>query len=104
MSAMDDTTTLGRARVSFAKQSDIDEFADMLAKFERGEIGPDQWRGFPPLRGAYRERNARDAQMMGLKNPQGPPTQRQLVAAAGGSAEKTRGFSPVTPGDKKPTA
>ncbi len=44
MSAMDDTTTLGRARVSFAKQSDIDEFADTLAKFERGEIGPDQWR------------------------------------------------------------
>ena len=25
-------------------ESDIDEFADTLAKFERGEIAPDQWR------------------------------------------------------------
>ena len=56
MSAMDDTTTLGRARVSFAKQSDIEEFADTLAKFERGEIGPDQWRVFRLLRGTYGQR------------------------------------------------
>ena len=30
MAAHDDPKTLGRARLSFAKESDIDEFADML--------------------------------------------------------------------------
>ena len=34
MAAIDDPKTLGRARLSFAKESDIDEFADMLGKFE----------------------------------------------------------------------
>ena len=46
MSAIDDPKTLGRARLSFADQHDIDEFIATLEKFERGEIGPDQWRGF----------------------------------------------------------
>ena len=32
MAAIDDPKTLGRARLSFAKESDIDEFADMLAQ------------------------------------------------------------------------
>jgi uroporphyrin-III C-methyltransferase / precorrin-2 dehydrogenase / sirohydrochlorin ferrochelatase len=32
--------TLGRARLSFAQESDIDEFVDVLTRFERGEIGP----------------------------------------------------------------
>ncbi len=96
MSAMDDTTTLGRARVSFAKQSDIDEFADMLAKFERGEIGPDQWRGFRLLRGTYGQRQAEDAQMMRIKIPQGLLTERQLLALAEVSEQYARGFAHVT--------
>ena len=41
MAAHDDPQTLGRARLSFAKESDIDEFASMLAKFESGEITAD---------------------------------------------------------------
>ena len=40
MSAIDDPKTLGRARLSFADQHDIDEFIATLEKFERGEIGP----------------------------------------------------------------
>src|SRR3954447_5634296 len=96
MSAMDDTTTLGRARVSFAKQSDIDEFADTLAKFERGEIGPDQWRGFRLLRGTYGQRQAEDAQMMRIKIPQGLLTERQLLALAEVSEQYARGFAHVT--------
>jgi hypothetical protein len=33
---------LGRARLSFADQHDIDEFIAILETCERGEIGPDQ--------------------------------------------------------------
>ena len=39
MSALDDPKTLGRARLSFADQHDIDEFLATLEKFERGEAG-----------------------------------------------------------------
>ena len=42
MSAIDDPKTLGRARLSFADQHDIDELIATLEKFERGEIGPDR--------------------------------------------------------------
>jgi hypothetical protein len=45
MSVVDDPRTYGRTRLSFADTADIDEFAAVLAQFERGEIGPDQWRG-----------------------------------------------------------
>ena len=50
MSAIDDPKTLGRARLSFADQHDIDEFLATLEKFERGEIGPDKWRAFRLVR------------------------------------------------------
>src|SRR5262245_9476599 len=96
MSAMDDTTTLGRARVSFAKQSDIDEFASMLGKFERGEIGPDQWRVFRLVRGTYGQRQNEDAQMLRIKIPQGVLTDRQLLAIAEVAQQYSRGFAHVT--------
>ncbi len=64
MAAHDDPKTLGRARLSFAKESDIDEFADKLAKFERGDITADEWRAFRLLRGTYGQRQLDDAQMM----------------------------------------
>ena len=46
MWVVDDPKTYGRARLSFADEADIDEFASVLGQFERGEIGPDAWRGF----------------------------------------------------------
>ena len=42
MSVTDDPKTLGRTRLSFASEADIDEFVDVLDKFERGELTPDQ--------------------------------------------------------------
>ena len=47
MAVVDDPKTLGRARLDFAKESDIDEFVAMLGKLERQEITPDEWRRFP---------------------------------------------------------
>ncbi len=96
MSAMDDTTTLGRGRPSFALRSDIDEFADTLAKFESGEIGPDQWRAFRLVRGTYGQRQAEDAQMLRVKIPQGVLTERQAVALADVSEQYSRGFAHIT--------
>lgn len=51
MAATEDRDTLGRARLSFAKESEIDEFVDVLGRFERGEIGPDEWRAYRLVRG-----------------------------------------------------
>ena len=96
MSAMDDTTTLGRGRPSFALRSDIDEFADTLAKFESGEIGPDQWRAFRLVRGTYGQRQAEDAQMLRVKIPQGVLTERQALALADVSEQYSRGFAHIT--------
>jgi sulfite reductase (NADPH) hemoprotein beta-component len=93
---MDDTTTLGRGRLSFALTSDIDEFADTLAKFESGEIGPDQWRAFRLVRGTYGQRQAEDAQMLRVKIPQGVLTARQTQALAEVSEQYARGFAHIT--------
>lgn len=95
MAAHDHPTTLGRARLSFAKESDIDEFADMLGKFERGEISPDQWRGFRLLRGTYGQRQD-DFHMMRIKMPQGIVTVDQWRAMADVAEHYSRGFGHIT--------
>ena len=64
MSAIDDPKTLSCARLSFADQHDIDEFIATLEKSERGEIGPDQWRTFRLVRGAYGQRQDDDVHML----------------------------------------
>jgi sulfite reductase beta subunit-like hemoprotein len=96
MAAHDDPKTLGRARLSFAKASDIDEFADMLTRFENGAITADQWRAFRLLRGTYGQRQLDDAQMMRIKIPQGLLTAHQLVALAEVADRFSRGFGHIT--------
>jgi sulfite reductase (NADPH) hemoprotein beta-component len=96
MSVVDDPKTYGRARLSFAKTSDIDEFADMLGQFERGDIGPDQWRSFRLLRGTYGQRQAEDAQMLRVKIPQGVLSGPQLEALADVADLYSRGFGHIT--------
>jgi sulfite reductase (NADPH) hemoprotein beta-component len=96
MAAHDDLRTLGRARLSFAKESDIDEFADMLAKFETGEITADQWRGFRLLRGTYGQRQTDDSHMLRVKMPQGLLTADQLCALADVADRYSRGFGHIT--------
>jgi sulfite reductase beta subunit-like hemoprotein len=96
MAAHDDPKTLGRARLSFAKESDIDEFADKLAKFERGEITADEWRAFRLLRGTYGQRQLEDAHMLRVKVPQGVLTADQLVALADVADRFSRGFGHIT--------
>ncbi len=96
MSAIDDSRTLGRARLSFADEADVDEFVTTLDRFERGEIGPSQWRAFRLVRGTYGQRQEEDAQMLRAKIPQGILDGLQLRALADVADQYSRGFGHLT--------
>ena len=96
MSAHDAVSTFGRARLSFASEAEIDEFAATLAQFERGEITPEQWRMFRLVRGTYGQRQADDAQMIRVKIPQGVLSADQLRALADVAELYSRGFGHIT--------
>jgi sulfite reductase beta subunit-like hemoprotein len=96
MSVVDHPSTFGRTRLSFARESDIDEFVATLDRFERAEITPDQWRQFRLVRGTYGQRQADDAQMVRVKIPQGVLTSGQLRALADVGERYSRGFGHIT--------
>jgi sulfite reductase (NADPH) hemoprotein beta-component len=96
MAATEDRETLGRARLAFAKEADIDEFVNVLARFESGEIGPDEWRAFRLVRGTYGQRQTGDAQMLRVKVPQGILDVPQLEAMADVAERYSRGFGHIT--------
>src|SRR5499426_1844474 len=95
MAVIDQTASVGRGRLSFAKEADIDEFVDILGQYERGEISPDQWRKFRLLRGTYGQRQD-DVQMLRIKVPQGVVSSGQMRALADVAARYSRGFCHVT--------
>ena len=90
-----DANTMGRARLDFADEHDIDEFVDVLGKYERGEISPEDWRRFRLVRGTYGQRQD-NVQMLRIKIPQGIVTSSQMRALAGVAARYSRGFCHVT--------
>lgn len=96
MAAHDKPMGPGRARLSFAREEEIDEFAATLAAFESGEITPDEWRAFRLVRGTYGQRQLDDAQMIRVKIPQGWLTPEQLVALADVADRYSRGFGHIT--------
>src|SRR5262245_49321589 len=96
MSVVDDPSTFGRTRLSFAAVADIDEFVATLEKFERGELTPDQWRSFRLVRGTYGQRQDADAQMLRVKIPQGVLSCDQLYALASVGEQFSRGFGHIT--------
>jgi sulfite reductase (NADPH) hemoprotein beta-component len=90
-----DSKVVGRARLDFADERDIDEFVDVLGKYERGEISPEEWRRFRLVRGTYGQRQD-NVQMLRIKIPQGIVTSSQMRALAGVAARYSRGFCHVT--------
>src|SRR5947207_8774208 len=96
MSVIDEQTTFGRARLSFANEAEIDEFVATLEKYERGEITADQWRGYRLVRGTYGQRQAEDAQMLRIKIPQGLLTADHLDVLAEIGERYSRGFGHIT--------
>jgi sulfite reductase beta subunit-like hemoprotein len=95
MAVIDDPKTVGRANLDFAKEQDIDEFVDMLTKYETGAITPEEWRRFRLLRGTYGQRQD-NVQMLRIKIPQGIVTGAQMRAMADVGARYSRGFGHVT--------
>jgi sulfite reductase (NADPH) hemoprotein beta-component len=96
MAAVDDPKTLGRTRLSFASEADVDEFVATLEKFENGELTPDQWRMFRLVRGTYGQRQPGDVQMLRVKIPQGVLNAAQLEALADVGEQFSRGFGHIT--------
>jgi sulfite reductase (NADPH) hemoprotein beta-component len=95
MAVADDSKTLGRARLDFADEHDIDEFVEMLGKYERAEISPEQWRRFRLVRGTYGQRQD-NVQMLRIKIPQGIVTASQMRTLAGVASRYSRGFCHIT--------
>jgi sulfite reductase beta subunit-like hemoprotein len=96
MAILDEPRTFGRTRLSFADEAEIDDFVATLERFERGEIGPDQWRAYRLVRGTYGQRQTGDAQMLRIKIPQGILDAAQLQAVAEVSEQYSRGFAHIT--------
>ena len=95
MSATDDVRTLGRSRLSFATQADLDEFVETLDAFENGRLAPDEWRAFRLVRGLYGQRQE-DLHMIRVKVPQGILDGEQLKALAEVVERHSRGFGHIT--------
>jgi len=85
------TSTLPR----FSDPRDVDEFVATLEAFERGEIGPDQFRAFRLVRGIYGQRQE-GTQMVRVKIPFGRLDEAGLVALADVADRWSRGFGHVT--------
>jgi sulfite reductase beta subunit-like hemoprotein len=79
----------------FASARDVDEFVEVLERFERGEIDAEKFREFRLTRGVYGQRQA-ERHMMRIKIPQGILSAGQLRVAARIAREKSRGFGHVT--------
>ena len=96
MAAVDDPKTLGRTRLSFASEAEIDEFVATLERFEKGELTPDEWRGYRLVRGTYSQRQDGDIQMLRVKIPQGVLEAEKLHALADVAEAYSRGFGHIT--------
>jgi sulfite reductase (ferredoxin) len=79
----------------FSEPRDIDEFVATLERFEKGEIGPDQFRAFRLVRGVYGQRQS-DVQMLRVKIPFGRLGPDQLEALADVADRYSRGMGHVT--------
>jgi sulfite reductase (NADPH) hemoprotein beta-component len=95
MSVIDQAAVAVRPRTGFAEEHDIDEFVEVLGKYERGEISAEDWRKFRLVRGTYGQRQD-GVQMLRVKIPQGILTSAQLRSLAGVATSYSRGFAHVT--------
>jgi sulfite reductase beta subunit-like hemoprotein len=71
----------GGGRPGFATEQDVDAFVEMLERFEKGDITPDEWRAFRLINGTYGQRQE-GFYMIRCKIPQGILGVAQLEALA----------------------
>ena len=81
MSVVDVPPPIAPGRLGFARKTDVDLFVERLEAFERGEITPDEWKGFRLLNGVYGQRQD-GVMMIRAKLPGGFITPAQLEALA----------------------
>lgn len=81
MSVIDVPPPIPPGRLGFARKADVDLFVERLEAFERGELSPDDWRGFRLLNGVYGQRQD-GVMMIRAKLPGGLLTPAQLEALA----------------------
>src|SRR5881628_1086275 len=79
----------------FASAKDIEEFVSVLEAYERGVIGPDEFKTYRLTRGIYGQRQD-DVQMIRVKIPQGILNGAQLRTLAAVARDYSRGFGHVT--------
>jgi sulfite reductase beta subunit-like hemoprotein len=79
----------------FSSPADIDEFVSKLEAFEKGELGPDQFRAYRLTRGVYGQRQT-DVQMLRVKVPGGLLGKEQFDAIADVADTYSRGFAHIT--------
>jgi sulfite reductase beta subunit-like hemoprotein len=79
----------------FSDPKDVDEFVDMLEKYERGDLTAEQFRAFRLLRGVYGQRQE-GTQMIRVKIPFGRLDSRGLEALADVGERYSRAFGHVT--------
>lgn len=79
----------------FSSPADIEEFVSKLEAFEKGELGPDQFRAYRLTRGVYGQRQT-DVQMLRIKVPGGLLGKEQFDAIADIADTYSRGFAHIT--------
>ncbi len=79
----------------FSSIADIDEFVEVLRRYEAGELDADGFRTYRLTRGVYGQRQP-DVQMIRVKVPGGLLTVPQLDALAEVATEFSRGFGHIT--------
>jgi sulfite reductase (NADPH) hemoprotein beta-component len=82
-------------RPGFATKADVDEFVDVLEKYERGEIDTAKFKEFRLTRGVYGQRQS-EKHMIRVKIPQGILNAAQLRVLGRIARQKSRGFGHVT--------
>ena len=103
MAAIDETRVVGRGSVNFASEKDIDEFVNLLGKFESGEMAPDDWRRYRLTRGTYGQRQD-GVQMLRVKAPQGVVSSGQMRAFATVAVEVLARVRPCDDAAEHPAA
>jgi sulfite reductase (NADPH) hemoprotein beta-component len=84
-----------RERPGFSDPRDLDAFLEALERFERGEIGAEEWKQLRLLNGTYGQRQP-GLHMQRVKLPQGIASAPQLEALAEVAERFSRGFGHVT--------
>ena len=88
-------STDGIGTLHFSDTRDVDRFVETLEKYERGELTPDEWRGFRLLHGVYMQRQ-NEQMMLRAKLPHGIVSSEQMRVLGEVARDYAKGRGHVT--------